>query len=382
MRLERILEQLPELAVTRCSHLTAALLAELKAGQLTLALCQELTDADKSADGLDWFRSDAGYVCFAAGHVLLQRIRTLFVSKVVMAGAAPRLGMCTLEAVEAMRQAEVCLHDTLFDPEILNQLPADAKIVNVGKRCGKHAVKQPEINRMLLDYAREGKRVLRLKAGDPGIFGRLCEETDTLSAYGLPFEVQAAVSSLSAATTATGLLLTRRCVHRGFTVMTPRCAGGAIGELDPNSMDLPVVLFMATHILEESFAKLQKCGMSAETPASIIFDAGTPQQTVITGTVATLPGLVADLPSRTGLVYAGTGAGYELWPDFTALGGRRIKILNAADVELAHRVTDLGGQLERVPENADVYGVDELELLAEQLLVTGCKQELRGEGIL
>ncbi|WPJ94626.1 SAM-dependent methyltransferase [Coraliomargarita algicola] len=254
MRIERIIGNLPKLTVARAAGLSAALLAELLNGRLSLVLCQGLSDADKAAAGLDWFRSDAGYVCFAVGNSMLQRIRTLFVSKVVLAGAAPRLGMCTLEAVEAMRRAEVCLHDTLFDPEILKQLPADAEVVNVGKRCGKHAVKQPEINRMLLDYAREGKRVLRLKAGDPGIFGRLCEETDTLSEYALPFEVQAAVSSLSAATTATGLLLTRRCVHRGFTVMTPRCAGGAIGELDPRSMDLPVVLFMATHILEESFA--------------------------------------------------------------------------------------------------------------------------------
>lgn len=380
MRLERILENLPQLAVARCSQMSADLQADLLAGRLTLAICQELTEADRSVARLDWFRSDAGYVCFVAGDALLLRIRTLFVSKVVLAGAAPRLGMCTLEAVEAMRQAEVCLHDTLFDPEILSQLPADATIVNVGKRCGKHAVKQPEINRMLLDYAREGKRVLRLKAGDPGIFGRLCEETDTLSEYGLPFEVQAAVSSLSAATTATGLLLTRRGVHRGFTVMTPRCAGGAIGELDPNSMDLPVVLFMATHILEESFAKLQKCGMSAETPASIIFDAGTPQQTVIQGTVATLPDMVADLPSRTGLVYAGTGAGYELWPDLTALGGRCIKLLKTADAELSSRVLALGGTVERVTETADVYSLDELDQFAEQLLVLGFKQELAGEG--
>ncbi len=376
MRLERILEKLPELEVARGPRLTADVMDALKGGRLALALCEVLTDAQKCEAGLDWFRTDAGYVCFAAGDALVQRIRSLFVSKVVMAGAAPRLGMCTLEAVEAMRHAEVCLHDTLFDLEILKQLPAHAKVINVGKRCGKHAVKQPEINRMLLDYAREGKRVLRLKAGDPGIFGRLCEETDTLSEYGLPFQVQAGVSSLSAATTATGLLLTRRCVHRGFTVMTPRCAGGAIGELDPHSMDMPVVLFMATHILAESFEKLQQCGMAAETPASIIFDAGTPVQTVITGTVATLPGMVADLPSRTGLVYAGAGAGYDLWPDFTPLAGRRINVLNTNNPDLARRVSDLGGVANPVAEGADVYSVAELERLTEQLIVEAFKQEV------
>ncbi|WPJ94625.1 hypothetical protein SH580_14410 [Coraliomargarita algicola] len=137
--------------------------------------------------------------------------------------------------------------------------------------------------------------------------------------------------------------------------------------------------------------------MTAETPASIIFDAGTPQQTVITGTVATLPGMVADLPSRTGLVYAGTGAGYELWPDFTALSGRRIRIMDTDNVGLMRRVLDLGGAVESesaepphsrlgVPPlggtvdpaaaAAEVYSIDELELFAEQQVLAAFKQEL------
>ncbi|CAA6691580.1 MULTISPECIES: SAM-dependent methyltransferase [unclassified Lentimonas] len=316
MNIHDLIQALPELRTSTAETLCSDIATAIRTEELDLALIPKSNaDTTNANQEFDYFDANGHRVFFRKGFSAAMELRRLFVQRVIFAGAAPSRGMCTVEALEALNQADVCLHDVLFDDTILNELPEDATVIHVGKRCGAHAIRQPEINQLLLDYARQGKRVVRLKAGDPGIFGRLCEETDTLSAHELPFKVQAAVSSLSVATTATGILLTRRGSHRGFTVMTPRCAGGETRSFDPTARDMPVILFMASHIVRQSLEDLNQHGIATDTPAAIIYDAGCPQQSIVCGTVATLADIVEQMPPRTGLLYVGHGADTH-WPNW------------------------------------------------------------------
>ncbi|MGE9289802.1 MAG: SAM-dependent methyltransferase [Puniceicoccales bacterium] len=353
MNLQTAFSAVQALPPQTASDWSESLRLDLMENRTDWVLLNHPADPSIWRDGIDGFHADGSTVCFRAGDSLGIALRQLFLHRVLFVGAAPSLQLCTLEAIEAIRAADVCLHDTLFDPDILKLLKPTARIHNVGKRCGKHAVRQLEINQMLLDYTRMGLRVVRLKAGDPGIYGRLCEETDALTQLGLPFHVQPAVSSLSVATTGTGLLLTRRGLHRGFTVMTPRCAGGQVGELDPHAMDMPIVLFMASHIVRDSLNSLLRNGLSPDTPAAIIYDAGTPQEEMIEGTATTLPELLETLPRRTGLVYIGQGAAHGRWPKLGPLAGETYRIPKNPPPTLVEKIHDLGASIrndESLPE--------------------------------
>ncbi|MBC2602876.1 SAM-dependent methyltransferase [Puniceicoccus vermicola] len=364
MKLQTVLNALDSHRLHRAPEWDDSLRTILIRHEADLVLLDSPPNPQIWKEGIDGFIAVDGTLCFRHGDPLGIALRQLFVHCVTFVGAAPSLKQCTLEAIEAIEEADVCLHDTLFDPSILRKLKPGATLFNVGKRCGKHAVRQSDINRLILNHARMGLRVARLKAGDPGIYGRLCEETDALTDHGLPFHVQPAVSSLSVATTGSGLLLTRRGCHRGFTVMTPRCAGGVIGELNPSSMDLPIILFMASHIVRESIENLRKNGLKAHTPAAIIYDAGTPSEEIIEGTVETLPDIVDQLPRRTGLVYLGEGVTHGLWPKFGPLAGEKFQLPDDAPDEVLHRLHDLGGSRSPNPEAPMILDLETLEALA------------------
>ncbi|MCA1810263.1 MAG: hypothetical protein LC725_12590, partial [Lentisphaerae bacterium] len=183
-------------------------------------------------------------VTFRQGDPRLSRIRGLFVKAVTFAGAGVGAGHLTLEALRVLQLADVCLHDALVDPAALEWLPAGAVRLDVGKRQGAQSRPQDEINRLLCDTARRGLRTVRLKGGDPGIFGRLAEETEALEQLGLPFRVIPGISAMQAAAAESGILLTRRGTARGFTVITPRLAGGATGPVNSAARaGLPVVFY-------------------------------------------------------------------------------------------------------------------------------------------
>jgi uroporphyrinogen III methyltransferase/synthase len=154
-------------------------------------------------------------------------------------------------------------------------VPATAERVDVGKRCGEHRVAQAVICGLITVHARRGRRVVRLKGGDPGIFGRLTEETDALDALHLPYRVVSGVSSLTSATTGTGVLLTRRDVSRGFCVLTPRVKGGDLAPVDRAARgELPVVMFMATKVAGQVAREMIADGTPAATPTAMVFNAG------------------------------------------------------------------------------------------------------------
>jgi uroporphyrinogen III methyltransferase / synthase len=139
----------------------------------------------------------------------------------VLVGAGPGdIGLVTLRAKEAIEQAQVVVYDYLCNPAILKWAPADAEIICAGKRPGKHTFTQEEINTILVDRTKEGKQVVRLKGGDPFVFGRGGEEAEALAAAGLPFEIVPGVTSAIAVPAYAGIPLTHRDFASSFTVFT------------------------------------------------------------------------------------------------------------------------------------------------------------------
>ena len=271
---------------------------------------------------------------FKKDHLFLLTLRSFFVSSVAFVGGGPGdPGLCTVAGQDALRHCEICLYDALVADSLLAEIPATAKAVYVGKRCGHHSCGQREISEKLADYARQGLRVVRLKGGDPGIFGRLAEEIETFDRYSLPYRIVPGVSSLLAATTGTGMFLTRRHISRGFTVLTPRHAQG---NQDPDPVygpylkrpPRPVVFFMAMARIGDLVENLKKRGRSATEPAAVVWGASTSSQKVVRGTLGDIEELIKnhdhDLP---GLFMVGETTRFKLTEKWSALLGERILLL-------------------------------------------------------
>ena len=301
---------------------------------------------------------------FKNGDPWFLRLRSLFVKAVTFVGAgAGDAGACTVAGVEALRRAEVCLYDSLMDPALLDALPPGARRVDVGKRCGQHRMSQPDISALLADLARKGYRVVRLKGGDPGLFGRLAEEVETLDSLQLPYRVIPGVSSLNAATTGTGMLLTRRGLSRGFCAMTPRQQGGGSGAVTgAERAALPVVYFMAAGIVDEVAQQMIADGTPAACPAAMVFNAGRDDEAIVRAELGALaarlgagPAAPADGASapddRPGLLIVGEVARFGFRRDAGALAGRRILLTCSQDLQdkAANAVFDFGGRPIRRP---------------------------------
>lgn len=257
----------------------------------------------------------------------LQALRNLWLKAVRFIGAGVGAAdLCTLAGQRELQQAEVVIYDALMDAELLAFAPQAEKIY-VGKRSGAHAMKQADITALIETRVRRGERVVRLKGGDPGLFGRLAEEVQPLLRDGIPFRVWPGVSALTAATTPTGLLLTLRGESSGFTVETPRSTGTEKND----------VYFMALGLAETLATRYP-----AETPCAIVSDAGAPQETIVRMTVAELKN---HTPDRPGLLIVGPAA-TRGFPSFGPLAGKRIWVTGSPSVAAkAQRViTDLGGR--------------------------------------
>ena len=279
-------------------------------------------------------------IVFRAGDERLLEMRSHFVKAVrfVSAGVGDA-GLCTLQGRRDLEAADVVLCDDLLGHDLVKGL--SARIVPVGKRCGAHTMKQPEITRLICDEARKGRRVVRLKGGDAGLFGRLAEETDALAALRIPFVVRPGVSALVAATTGTGLLLTRRGESRGFIAYTPRSAGA----------ETPHVAFMATRMAAEEARRLVREGWPKTTSCAFVFDAAGPREEVRRATLGTvLEILPAEDEDRPGLFIAGSAAAGG-WPRLGLLAGRRVLVTcsEAVQERACVAVEDLGGRPVRWP---------------------------------
>lgn len=217
------------------------------------------------------------------------------VGTVYLVGAGPGdPDLLTLRGVNLLRSAGAVLYDALANDALLGWTPDSAELIYVGKRAGRHAFSQAEINELLLRKAHEHAIVVRLKGGDPFVFGRGGEEMEHLRRHGVPVEIVPGVSSAIAAPAAVGIPVTQRGVSRSFAVVT----GHALeGDDAPNwsalaQIDTVVVLMGVAHAGEIA-ARLLAAGRSPETPAAAIQSATLPEQRQVAATLATLAGAMA-----------------------------------------------------------------------------------------
>ncbi|MCO4800332.1 MAG: uroporphyrinogen-III C-methyltransferase [Colwelliaceae bacterium] len=216
--------------------------------------------------------------------------------EVALVGSGPGdAELLTIRAMRFIEQAEVAVYDRLVSDEILALLPENCEKFYVGKEQAKHCVPQDKINQCLVDYAQEGKRVLRLKGGDPFIFGRGGEEAEYLLENGVSCHVCPGITAASGCTTYAGIPLTHRGVAQGCTFITGHIQNNGQLNLPWQSLTSPtqtVVFYMGINTLPKIAEELMNHGRSADTPAALIRKGTQPEQQTYRGTVGTLAELV------------------------------------------------------------------------------------------
>jgi uroporphyrin-III C-methyltransferase len=235
-----------------------------------------------------------------------------FVSFVSAGPGDPEL--LTLKAAARLRDADVVLYDDLASGAILDHARKDASLISVGKRAGRPSAKQEHVNRLLIDYATSGVRVVRLKSGDAGIFGRLEEEIEALREAGIAYEIIPGVTSASVAAATAGIPLTRRHTARRVQFIT---GADVTGELpadlnwaalaDPQST---TVVYMGKRTFPMLAAKLIEKGLSPETPALLAESLGHDDEKLVRTTIAGLAMRLAQgSASATAVILFGALAG-------------------------------------------------------------------------
>ena len=279
---------------------------------------------------------------------------------VYLVGAGPgRPGLITVEGVRRLRAADVVIYDYLANPRLLDYAPDAAERILVGKHGGGDKVEQSAINRLLIEHARAGRVVVRLKGGDPLVFGRGAEEARALREAQVPFEIVPGVSSALAVPAYAGIPLTDRDSASSFTVLT--------GYEYPEKSDLAVrwdaitrgggtlVMLMTTRQLRNNMAKLIANGLAADTPVAVIRWGTVAEQETLTGTAAT----IAEIADAAGLgppALAVIGKVVNLrrtlaWFENKPLFGRNIVVTRprAQATEFVETLEDLGADVLAVP---------------------------------
>jgi uroporphyrin-III C-methyltransferase len=195
--------------------------------------------------------------------------------KVYLMGAGPgNPDLLTVQAVQILKTAEVVLHDHLVAQEILDLIPAWTQVRNVGKRCGQAGISQEQIHALLIAAAREGKQVVRLKGGDPLLFGRVGEEMEALARAGVEFEVIPGVTSAMGAAAAAKIALTDRRYASKLIFLSHHTAGNVSPEWDDVTLkDATYAVYMPGKNYGEIAAKLMEGGLRAATPCVIVANA-------------------------------------------------------------------------------------------------------------
>jgi uroporphyrin-III C-methyltransferase len=211
------------------------------------------------------------------------------ISKVYLVGAGPGdPGLMTVRGLHLLRGAEVVVYDQLVNPVLLEEAQAEAQIIFVGKQVGRHSISQNEINEILINYALQGYGVVRLKGGDPFVFGRGGEEAEALADAGVPFEIAPGVSSAVAVPAYAGIPLTHRKFASSFAVITGHEASKAQSSVDwarlATAVDTLVIL-MGLHNLPAMVAKLIAHGRPVTTPAAVIRQGTIAEQETVIGTL-------------------------------------------------------------------------------------------------
>mgnify|MGYP000562748193 CR=1 FL=1 len=222
-----------------------------------------------------------------------------FVSFVSSGPGDPEL--LTVKAVKRLEAADAVLFDDLSSGPILAHARPDADLVGVGKRAGRPSPKQDHVSQLLVDYARSGAKVVRLKSGDSGVFGRLEEELSALRTAGIAYEIVPGVTAASAAAAAAGIPLTRRLTARRLQFITGHDVTGGLPEhmnlsalADPEAT---TVVYMGKRTFAALLPLLAEAGLPETTPALVALVISTPAQELHPATVAELPSRLARIDS-------------------------------------------------------------------------------------
>ena len=213
--------------------------------------------------------------------------------RVFLVGAGPGdPELITVKGLHILRKADVVIYDRLICPDLLEEASPHARLVYAGKEPGRHSMKQEEINTILIEYARRGFQVVRLKGGDPFVFGRGGEEALALARAGIPFEIVPGISSAIAVPAYAGIPVTQRDVASSVTIVT-----GHEQRVDAYSAPRweaiakvggTLVILMGVETLSQIAASLLEGGLHASTPAAVIQQGTVPQQRVVTGTLTNI----------------------------------------------------------------------------------------------
>ncbi|MBA4179590.1 MAG: uroporphyrinogen-III C-methyltransferase [Anaerolinea sp.] len=266
-------------------------------------------------------------------------------------------GLLTVAGAAALARAEVVLYDALSSPALLRGVPAEAELVYVGKRAGQHAMKQEEMNTLLVAHARRGRRVVRLKGGDPFVFGRGSEEALACRAAGVPFTIVPGISSAIAAPAYAGIPVTHRGLAANFMVITGNDAGTENSGTDwaVAARADALVILMGVSTLAQDMELLRGAGKPAETPVACIRWGTRPDQRVLRGTIGTIAGLAAEAglesPVVTVVGAVAALAGDLAWFEPGPLAGKSIVVTRARtqSSDLAARFEALGAYVVQAP---------------------------------
>ena len=195
--------------------------------------------------------------------------------KVYIVGAGPGAAdLLTVRAASILRHADVVLHDDLVSGEVLDLAPPSARIINVGKRCGRHSHNQQQINELMVGHAQVGSTVVRLKSGDPAVFGRLSEELTALREAGVAFDIVAGVTAASAAAAAANITLTDRRSASSLVVLTGHLCQKNHDEKLFDPARTTYAIYMPGPDYSSTMNQLRDLGVDDQTPCAVISRAG------------------------------------------------------------------------------------------------------------